>query len=95
MLGRQAMPGEERRYAQRESLVAEQARREIDRDAEIGAALVDRRRCRNRFLEHEVGELADPVVLLRSRDELGSCDRPFFRMGPTGQRFRSDDPARP
>ena len=94
MAGRQAVAGEQRGEAQGEALVGEQARRKVDRDVEIGAALVDLRRRRDRLLEHEIGELADAVVLLGGGDEFRRGDRALFRVGPAGQRFGADDPPR-
>ena len=58
------------------------------------AALVDLRGRGDRFLEHEIGQLADAVVLLGGGDELGRGDRALFGMGPARQRFGADDPAR-
>ena len=59
---------------------------------EVGAALVDLRGGGNGFFEHEVGQLADPVMLLGRGNEFGSRDRAFFRVGPAGKRLGTDDP---
>ena len=48
----------------------------------------------DRLFEHEVGQLADAVVLLGRGDELGRRDRAFLGVGPARQRFGADDPAR-
>ncbi len=54
---------------------------------------VDRDRRGDRLLEHEVGQLADAVVLLGSGNELGRGDRTLFGVRPARERFGADDPA--
>ena len=57
-------------------------------------ALADQLRGRaDRLVEHEVGQLADPVALLGGGDEFGRADRALFGMGPARQRLGADRPA--
>src|SRR5438309_11656914 len=90
----QAVPCKQGGHAQREPLVRQQPRGEIHCNSELGAALVDRRGGSNGFVEHEVGELADSVMLFGCGYELGGCDRALLRVRPACERFGTDDLAR-
>ena len=86
----QPVAREQRGQAQGETLIVEEPRREIDRNVEP-PALVDLRGGGHGFLEHEVGQLADAVVLLGGGHEFGRGNRALIRVGPARQRFRPDD----
>src|SRR3954454_13675264 len=95
MLRSEPMAREEGRNAQRKALVGEEPGGQIYGHSELAAALVDRGGGGNRFLEHEISQLTDAVVLLGGGNELRRSNRAFFRVRPAGERLGADDPPRP
>ncbi len=71
----------------RQGLVAQHAGREIHGHVERAMVAVDLRGRLDRLVEHEQGQLLDPVVLFGGGDEFARADRALFRMGPARQRL--------
>src|SRR6185436_13538629 len=78
----------------RERFVLELARREIDGEAEIGAALqMPRAHLPARRPEHPLADRHDRADLLRERDEVLRLHHPDTGTIPAQQRFESGDPS--
>ena len=86
------MAREQGRQPKRKALVAEQAGGEVDGNAEGLAAPVHFGGRGDRFLEHEIGQLGDAVVLLGGGDEFGCGDWALFGVGPAGEGLGPNDP---
>ena len=75
------------------SRLAQVARREVDRDAEVGAVARMRGGGDARFAQHPAVDRDDRAALLRDRDERRRRDHAARAVVPAHERLAADDPA--
>ena len=95
MLGAQVVVRSSRSTSRREAEVEQVGGAEVDRDADVVAALGQRADLLQRAIEHERGQRAREAALLDQRQEVAGAEQPALGVLPAHERLDAAHGARP